>query len=65
MGTILGSRIFLRETKNWTTFGTLFLQLSGVHIMRNQELNERGAKATAAGIIFSKRKGGIRPCKAL
>ena len=47
-------------TKNGTTFGTLFLRLSGVHRMPNQELNESAAKATGAEIIFSKRKGGIK-----
>ena len=42
---------------------TYAYRLSGVHKMPNQELNERDAKGTGAGIIFSKRKGGIGPLK--
>ena len=36
------------------------LRLSGVREMRKREINESGEKATGAGIIFGKRKGGIR-----
>ena len=58
-------KLLQKGTKNGTTFGTPRRRISGVHRMPNQELNERGEKATGAGIILSKRKGGIRPYKAL
>jgi hypothetical protein len=52
-------KLLQKMTKNGTTFGTLFPRISEVHRMPNQELNDSAAKATGAGIIFSKRKGGI------
>ena len=45
--------------------GTPFPRISGVQIMPRQKINERGKKAFLTGIIFYKRKGGIRPYKAL
>ena len=41
-------------------FITLLLRISGVHIILKRKINESAAKATGAGIIFGKRKGGIR-----
>ena len=53
-------KVIQKETKNGTTFGTLSLRISEVHIMPERELNESGEKGTVIGIIFSKRKGGIK-----
>ena len=65
-GAILGSKMgFQKGTKNGNTFGSPFPRISGVQITPCQKLNERGEKPTGAGIILSKRKGGIRPWKAL
>ena len=45
--------------------GTPFPRISGVQIMPRQKINERGKKTAFPGIILSKRKGVIRPYKAL
>ena len=55
----------LPQTKSGPFFGTPFPRISGIQIMLRQILNERGKKAFLTGIIFYKRKGGIRPYKAL
>ena len=44
---------------------TPFPRISGVQIMPRQKINERGKKAFLTAIILYKRKGGIRPYKAL
>ena len=63
---ILATKIDIRkETKNGTTSETPFPHISGVQIMSRQKINERGEKTASPGIILSKRKGGIRPYKAL
>jgi hypothetical protein len=54
-----------KGTKNGTTFGTLLLRISEVRMTRFCKLNESAAKATVTGIILGKRKGGIRPLRAL
>ena len=54
-----------KTTKNATTFTPPFPHISGVQIMPRQKINERGEKTAFSGIILSKRKGGIRPYKAL
>ena len=46
-------------------FETPFPRISGVQIMPRQKVNERGKKAFLTEIILYKRKGGIRPYKAL
>ena len=56
---ILGQNWLQNGTKNGTTFGTLLLRLKGVRIMPKRKINESAAKATGAGIIFPKRKGGM------
>ena len=58
-----GQKLLQKGGKNETTFGSPRPCISGVHKMPNQELNERVAKGTGAGIILSKRKGGIKPLK--
>ena len=58
-------KVVQKGTKNGTTFGIPKPRISRVHIMPNQELNESGEKGTVIGIIFSKRKGGIMPLRAL
>ena len=50
-----------KKTKMYPIFGTPFPRISGVQIMPRQKFRERGEKPTGAGIILSKRKGGIRP----
>ena len=65
-GAILGPKMGLQKgTKNRTTFWTPLHRISGVRITPRQKINERGEKPTGAGIILSKRKGGIRPHKTL
>ena len=63
LGSILGPfwdpKLLQKGTKNGTTFGIPIPRISGVRRTPNQELNESATKATGAGIIFSKRKGGI------
>ena len=44
---------------------TPFPRISGIQIMPRQKINERGEKAFLTEIILYKRKGGIRPYKAL
>ena len=46
-------------------FGSPFPRISGVQIMPRQKINERGEKAFLTEIILYKRKGGIKPNKAL
>ena len=58
-GPFWGQKLLQTATKNETSFGTLSLRLSEVGEMRFWELNESGEKATGAGIILDKRKGGI------
>ena len=64
-GPFWGHNLFQKGTKNGTTFGTLLLRISEVRGLRFCELNESAAKATVTGIILGKRKGGIRPLRAL
>ena len=54
-------KLLQKGTKNGTTFGIPFPRISGVRETPRQKINERGEKPTGAGIILSKRKGGIRP----
>ena len=65
LGAIWGPELAPKGDQNGTTFGTLLLRLSGVGGVRFCELNESAAKATVTGIILGKRKGGIRPLRAL
>ena len=53
------------KTKMDPILGTPFPRISGVQIMPRQKINERGKKAFLTEIILYKRKGGIRPYKAL
>ena len=62
---ILPRMALKKVTKNGTIFGTPFPRISEVQITPRQKLNERGEKPTLTGIILSKRKGGIRPYRAL
>ena len=54
-----------KKNKNGSIFGTPFPRISGIQIMPRQKKRKRGKKPTGTGIILSKRKGGIRPYKAL
>ena len=54
-----------KKTKKKSIFGTPFPRISGIQIMPRQKVNERGEKTIMTGIILYKRKGGIRPYKAL
>ena len=51
-------KLLQKGTRNGTTFGTPLLRISGVRETPNRQINESGEKATGAGIILSKRKGG-------
>ena len=53
------------KPKQKIIFGTPFPRISGVQIMPRQKINERGKKSFLTGIILYKRKGGIRPYRAL
>ena len=53
------------QKKQKNISGTPFPRISGVQLMPRQKIRERGKKPTGTGIIRSKRKGGIRPYKAL
>ena len=64
-GAILGSILGPKTAPKGDQNGTPLRRVSEVRRKPNQELNERGAKATGAGVILSKRKGGIRPYKVL
>ena len=61
----LGKKNGKQKNKNGSIFGTPFPRISGVQIMPRQKVNERGEKRVVTGIILYKRKGGIRPYKAL
>ena len=65
LATLAAKIDILEDTKNGTTSDTPFPHISGVQIMPRQKINERGEKTASPGIILSKRKGGIRPYKAL
>ena len=54
-----------KKNKKKLIFGTPFPRISGIQIMPRQKVNERGEKTIMTGIILYKRKGGIRPYKAL
>ena len=54
LGPILGQNRFQKGTKNGTSFGTTSHRISGVRILRFQELYERCGKAIGIGIILSK-----------
>ena len=54
-----------KEPENDPIFGTPFPRISGIQIMPRQKINERGEKSFLTEIILYKRKGGIRPYKAL
>ena len=55
----------LKKSKKKSILGTPFPRISGIQIMPRQKVNERGNKTIMTGIILYKRKGGIRPYKAL
>ena len=57
-------KLLQKGTKTWTTFGTPLPRLSEVGEKRFREINESGKSPINPRIIFSKRKGGIRPLKA-
>ena len=61
LGSFWGPNPLKKGSQNWTSFGTLRPRLSGVQMMRFCKINRSGAIAIAIGIIFAKRKGGIRP----
>ena len=63
--TILKTQAEQKKNKKKSLFGTPFPRISGIQIMPRQKGNERGEKAFLTEIIFYKRKGGIRPYKAL
>ena len=65
LGAILGPELAPKRDQKWDHFWNPQLRLSGVREMRKREINESGEKATGAGIIFGKRKGGIGPLRAL
>ena len=54
-----------KKTKKKRIVKTPFPRISGIQIMPRQKVNERGEKRVVTGIILYKRKGGIRPYKAL
>ena len=54
-----------KKNKSETDLETPFPRISGIQIMPRQKVNERGKKNIMTGIILYKRKGGIRPYKAL
>jgi len=54
-----------KKTKAGPIFGTPFPRISSIQIMPRQKINERCEKAFLTEIILYKRKGGIRPFKAL
>ena len=60
LGPFWGQNWLQKGTKNETIFGTPRRRLSGVGKLRFCELNRRGGIAIATGIIFDKRKGGIK-----
>ena len=60
LGSILGPKVAPEGDQKCAYIGTPRLRLSGVQKKRKRELNESGEKATGAGNILSKRKGGIR-----
>ena len=64
-GPFWGQKLLQKGTKNGTTFGTSLFRISEVQMKRFWELNESGEIPIAIGIILPKRKGGIRPYKAL
>ena len=55
----------LKKSKKKSILGTPFPRISGIQIMPRQKVNERGEKTIMTGIILYKRKGGMRPSKAL
>ena len=59
LGAILGPDLAPKRDQKWDHFWNPQLRISGVREMRKREINESGEKATGAGIIFGKRKGGI------
>ena len=64
LGAILGPELAPKRDQKWDHFWNPQRRISGVRRMRKREINESGEKATGAGIIFGKRKGGIRPFRA-
>ena len=54
-----------KKNKKKSILGTPFPRISGIQIMPRQKVNERGEKTIMTGIILYKRKGGIKPYKAL
>ena len=59
LGAILGPEFAPKRDQKWDHFWNPQRRISGVRIMRKREINESGEKATGAGIIFPKRKGGM------
>ena len=55
----------LKKSKKKSILKTPFPRISGIQITPRQKVNERGEKRASSGIILYKRKGGIRPHKAL
>ena len=64
LGPFWGQKVLQNWTKHGTTFGTLSLRISGVGTTPKRKINERCRKGKAAGLVFRKRKGGIRPLRA-
>ena len=64
-GAHFGTQKQSKKTQKKNILGTPFPRISGVQIMPRQNLYERGEKAILTGIILYKRKGGIRPYRAL
>ena len=65
LGAILGPELAPKRDQKWDHFWNPQRRLSGVHRMPKRKINESAAKATGAGIIFPKRKGGIRRLRAV
>ena len=63
--TILKTQAEQKKNKKKSLFGTPFPRISEIQIMPRQKINESGEKTIMTGIILYKRKGGIRPYKAL
>ena len=65
LGAILGPELAPKGDQKWDHFWNALPRISGVRELRFCKLNESAAKATGAGIILGKRKGGIRPLSSL
>ena len=58
-----GQNPLKKGTKNGSPRSRCFLGLTGPAAEPKREIHERGEESQAAGIIFRKRRGGIRPLR--